>query len=587
MTKSLSDSRIANIGAQTILQAYFGFLSEYQSITRRARQRFEQRDWHAMQRDSVERLELYKKVVDSTVAEIRGQLADRLYDKLIWASMKAVYSGLISDRDNWELAETFFNSTTRRIFTTVGVDQQIEFVDTDFDTPPTQAKTPIFYSFDRMPTTRDLIETILDAFPFGVPYCQRTQDVRCVEQEIRRQLMAIGALQVIERAEILSAVFYRGKGAFLIGRLFSGTHLIPMALALLNSPQGLVIDAVLLDENEVSILFSFAHSYFHVEVDRPHDLVNFLHSIIPRKKIAELYIALGFNKHGKTELYRDLIYHLAHSLDQFVIAPGERGMVMVVFTMPSYDMVFKVIRDSFGYAKNTTSQEVKSKYRLVFKHDRAGRLVDAQEFEYLKFDQRFFTPELLDELLQSASQNVTIEEQAVIIHHLYIERRLTPLDMFVREADSGAAQAAVLDYGYALKDLAATNIFPGDVLLKNFGVTRHGRVVFYDYDELTLLTNCNFRTLPQAPSPELEMAAEPWFFVDEHDIFPEEFQTFLGLQADLRQVFIRQHADLFEADFWRGIQARLLAGEVLDLFPYDPHMRLSSLYPAYKQTDLK
>jgi isocitrate dehydrogenase kinase/phosphatase len=526
-------------------------------------------------------------VVDSTEAEIRGQLADRLYDKLIWASMKAVYSGLISDRDNWELAETFFNSTTRRIFTTVGVDQQIEFVDTDFDTPPTQAKTPIFYSFDRMPTTGDLIETILDAFPFGVPYCQRTQDVRCVEQEIRRQLRAIGALQVIERAEVLSAVFYRGKGAFLIGRLFSGTHLIPMALALLNSPQGLVIDAVLLDENEVSILFSFAHSYFHVEVDRPHDLVNFLHSIIPRKKIAELYIALGFNKHGKTELYRDLIYHLAHSLDQFVIAPGERGMVMVVFTMPSYDMVFKVIRDSFGYAKNTTSQEVKSKYRLVFKHDRAGRLVDAQEFEYLKFDQRFFTPELLDELLQSASQNVTIEEQAVIIHHLYIERRLTPLDMFVREADSGAAQAAVLDYGYALKDLAATNIFPGDVLLKNFGVTRHGRVVFYDYDELTLLTNCNFRTLPQAPSPELEMAAEPWFFVDEHDIFPEEFQTFLGLQADLRQVFIRQHADLFEADFWRGIQARLLAGEVLDLFPYDPHMRLSSLYPAYKQTDLK
>jgi isocitrate dehydrogenase kinase/phosphatase len=300
---------------------------------------------------------------------------------------------------------------------------------------------------------------------------------------------------------------------------------------------------------------------------------------MPRKKIAELYIAIGYNKHGKTELYRDLLNHLAHSMDQFVIAPGERGMVMMVFTMPSYDVVFKIIRDHFGYSKNTTPQQVRGKYRLVFKHDRAGRLVDAQEFEYLKFERRFFHPELLQELQATASKNVSIEADAVILKHLYTERRLTPLDIFVREASSQAAGAAVIDYGQALKDLAATNIFPGDVLLKNFGVTRHGRVVFYDYDELCRLTGCNFRVLPQSADYEEELAAEPWFYVDERDIFPEEFRTFLGLVGELRTVFESQHADIFDAHYWRGIQEKLRAGEILDLYPYDTRRRLHMSCP--------
>jgi isocitrate dehydrogenase kinase/phosphatase len=295
---------------------------------------------------------------------------------------------------------------------------------------------------------------------------------------------------------------------------------------------------------------------------------------MPAKRVAEIYISIGYNKHGKTELYRDLLRHLLHSDDRFEIARGEKGMVMVVFTMPSYDVVFKVIRDRFGDPKTSSRLEVMDRYQLVFKHDRAGRLVDAQEFEHLKFDRGRFSDELIRDLLATAGSSVTVGRDYVSIRHLYTERRTIPLDVYVREAGEDLVREAVLDYGQAIKDLAATNIFPGDILLKNFGVTRHGRVVFYDYDELTLLTECKFRRMPQGRDYLDELEAEPWFFVGKNDIFPEEFKTFLGLQRPYREDFYQAHADLFGVGFWKEMQKRHKAGEVIDIFPYRQGKRL-------------
>jgi isocitrate dehydrogenase kinase/phosphatase len=493
---------------------------------------------------------------------------------LVWASIKAVYSGLIAESGDWEIAETFFNSITRRIFATVGVDPHIEFVDTDFETPPTQAYQPIYQVYDRATSTATLIATMLSDYQPDAAYEDLAGDVRRVADRIDAHFQAIGAARGPVRAEVARSVFYRGKGAYLVGRIHSGATVIPLALALLNTAQGVIVDAVLLREREVSILFSFTRSYFHVEVERPYDMVRFLRSIMPRKRIAELYIAIGYHKHGKTELYRDLLHHLAASDDQFEIARGQRGMVMAVFTLPSYDVVFKVIKDRFDAPKDTTRQAVMQQYHLVFKHDRAGRLVEAQEFEHLLFDRQRFSAALLDELLRVAAQTVLVEADQVIIKHAYVERRVTPLNLYLREADLDAVRAAVVDYGYALKDLAATNIFPGDILLKNFGVTRQGRVVFYDYDELCLLASCVFRSLPQPTTLEEEFAAEPWFSVGEHDIFPAELERFLGLHDHLRDIFLRYHADLFDVRFWRQIQARIQAGEVLDIFPYPQSKRL-------------
>ncbi len=343
---------------------------------------------------------------------------------------------------------------------------------------------------------------------------------------------------------------------------------MPLTLALQHTAGGIDVDAVLLSADEVSIIFSFTRSYFHVEVHRPRDLVMFLKSIMPRKPIAELYIAIGYNKHGKTELYRDLIRHIETSTDKFEIAPGDRGMVMSVFTLPSFDVVFKVIRDRFAYPKTSSRRDVMDRYQLVFKHDRAGRLADVQEFEHLAFARERFSADLLAELAGEAAETVAIGTRMVEIKHVYVERRMTPLNLYIREAKLGDACNAIVDYGQAVRDLAATNIFPGDMLLKNFGVTRHGRVVFYDYDELCLVTDCNFRELPVASDEADEFGGEPWFYVGPSDIFPEEFINFMGLGGELRETFLKAHGEILTAQYWHGIQARHRAGELLDIIPY-------------------
>lgn len=580
MTHPMTDSRLAALGAHTVLKWFEYYHDRFQAITLRAKERFETCDWVGASQDAAERLDLYTAALQRLISDIRELLGERLEEKNVWSGMKAVYSALIASRDDWEIAESFFNSLTRRIFATVGIDQQIEFVSTDFAAPPTPSLAHIYRTHNWNGSAETLIADILSAYPFDVAYADRQHDVQAAAAVVDEQLAQIAPGSQIASAEMIPSVFYRGKGAYLVGRLvLDNGQATPLAIALLHTSEGLIVDAVLLREEDVSILFSFTRSYFLVDVDRPYDLVQFLKGIMPHKRIAELYISIGYHKHGKTELYRNLQHHLTHTDEQFVIAPGIKGMVMLVFTMPSYDLVFKVIKDRFDQPKNSTAQEVKAKYTLVFRHDRAGRLIDAQEFEHLSIDRARFSPGLLEELQRFASSTVEVTDTHVALAHLYVERRVVPLNMYIQEHGT-AAEPAVIDYGNTLKDLAATNIFPGDVLIKNFGVTRHGRVVFYDYDELCLLTDCVFRDMPVPTTYEEEMAEEPWYSVGPNDIFPEELQRFLGLPGELRKAFLKHHADLFRAVYWRDIQERIKAGVILDIFPYDQSQRLNSRPPT-------
>jgi isocitrate dehydrogenase kinase/phosphatase len=564
---------LAEQAACAIQTAFGAYQMAFQSITRRAKARFEQRDWHDAQSDAVERLALYNKIVGGVVGEVRASLGDHVKDETMWVQMKAHYSKAIAGGGDFELAETFFNSITRRIFSTVGVDREREFVDSDFNMPPARSAQPVYESFRSPASTHALVRSIVAHHPFDAMYYDLDGDLALAAQAIEAQLRAIGLARPGE-VEMLKSLFFRNKGAYIVGRIRAGERTVPLVFALRHPDQGIMIDAVLLDPNDVSIVFSYTRSYFHVEVENPYEVIEFLKSIMPLKRVAELYISIGYHKHGKTELYRDLLRHLRATRDQFEIAPGEKGMVMTVFDLPSFDVVFKIIKDTFAYPKTTTRQEVMDKYALVFKHDRAGRLVDAQEFEHLEFDRSRFSAELLAELLKVAANSVTVNGDTIAIKHLYTERRMTPLNLYLRQVDDAAAREAILEYGQAVKDLAATNIFPGDMLLKNFGVTRHGRVVFYDYDELCLLTDCNFRELPQADNNDDEISAEAWFYVGANDIFPEEFIKFFGLQPNVKDMFLQTHGDLLGVQFWTKMQDRLRAGEVIDTFPYRQSQRL-------------
>jgi isocitrate dehydrogenase kinase/phosphatase len=571
----MSAPTLAPEAANAIQSAFLAYHGRFTAITRRAKARFESREWREAQVDAVERLTLYRTTVDEAVQNLTSLVGGNIRNAFFWREIKSIHSRLSEGRSDTGLARTFFNSLTRKIFTTVGVDPNIEYVDllAQPELRSDGGQAPYWTHRGGRPTA-EIVTDLFSSLPFRPEFHDLSRDAVLAAAAIDRHLAATG--DAIEAVEVLPPIFYRGTVAYVVGRVRTGSGLVPLLFAFLHPREGIVADAVLLNEDEVSIVFSFTRSYFHVDVDRPQLTIAFLQSIMPRKPTDELYTAIGYNKHGKTVFYRNLMRHLATTDDRFEIAEGEPGLVMTVFALPSFNTVFKVIRDRFGQPKTTTRQWVRTRYDLVFVHDRVGRLADAQEFEYLEFARSRFAPALLDELEREAGETVRLEHDRVIIRHLYTERRVTPLNLFLRHAPADAALDAIIDYGSAIKELAAANIFTGDMLLKNFGVTRHGRVIFYDYDELCLLTECNFRTIPVTDDPLLEMAAEPWFSVGERDVFPEEFRAFFVLPGALGEAFLGRHADLLDVEFWRAMQARQNAGEIVDVLPYREERRLLS-----------
>ena len=563
-----------------IHSAYDGYARGFEELTRLAPRRFERRDWAGAQADATARLALYKAHVDAAVSDVRDILDDAVMERNVWAAMKTDHASRVAARADAELAETFFNSVTRRVFSTVGVDSAIEYLE---DSPPAESPNEQQSIYDTYAVTQvdaALVRRILLGFAWTVPYAQLERDAALVAELVRERVCQAAA--DIIHIDLLRSVFYRNKGAYVVGRIRAGSEIVPLVLPLLHAERGIVVDAVLMTQDEASVVFGFSWTYFRVDAPRPRALVAFLGTIMPLKQVNELYNAIGHNKHGKTELYRGLMRHLEGADARFAFGEGDEGMVMAVFTLPSLNVVFKIIKDSFGAPKNTTRNAVMGKYQFVFVRDRVGRLADAQEFEHLEFPCRCFPEDLLGYLLEVAASTVRVEGDRVVVRHLYTERRVTPLNLFLRDADEAAARNAVIDYGNAIKDLAAADIFTGDMLLKNFGVTRHSRVICYDYDELCLLSECRFRRIPEPRSIEEEFAAEPWFHVAEQDVFPEEFDAFLVPAGRVREAFLRAHSDLLDVGFWQNVQQRLAAGEIVDVFPYRREVRLQRKPPAHR-----
>jgi isocitrate dehydrogenase kinase/phosphatase len=213
-------------------------------------------------------------------------------------------------------------------------------------------------------------------------------------------------------------------------------------------------------------------------------------------------------------------------------------------------------------------------------------MADTLEYSTVAFPRSRFEPELIAELQHFCPSLLEFGVQGgveiILIKHLYIERRMIPLNMYLQEATPEQMAHAVQEYGNAIKDLVAANIFPGDMLWKNFGVTRHGKVVFYDYDEIEYITDCSFRRVPAPRNEEEEMSGEVWYTVGPKDVFPETFGPFLLGNPQVREAFMAHHADLLEPSFWQGHKERIAAGHVHDVFPYEPHKRfIARRQPAH------
>ncbi|MBA6117781.1 bifunctional isocitrate dehydrogenase kinase/phosphatase [Pseudomonas putida] len=559
--------------AQMILDGFDDYREHFRRITLGARERFEQARWQDIQRAAATRINLY----EQKVGEVNGWLRDGFEPQLLleveqWPLVKSAYIRLIDPRLDDELAETWYNSLFCSLFSHDQISDGCMFIHTTRPSLRSHERAAQTRTYRPDGSLKGLLRALFADYAFA--YGDLEGDVARLEDQLRECLPDWVCKDPALAVELFVPVLYRNKGAYLVGRLYNSDEQWPLVIPLLHREgHGIEADALITDEAEVSIIFSFTRSYFMVDVPVPGQFVNFLKRILPGKHIAELYTSIGFYKHGKSEFYRALINHLASSDDRFVMAPGVRGMVMSVFTLPGFNTVFKIIKDRFSPAKTVDRATVVEKYRLVKSVDRVGRMADTQEFADFRFPRAKFEPECLAELLEVAPSTVAVEGDTVLIRHCWTERRMTPLNLYLEQASEGQVLEALEDYGLAIKQLAAANIFPGDMLLKNFGVTRHGRVVFYDYDEISYLTEVNFRHIPPPRYPEDEMSGEPWYSIGPHDVFPEEFPPFLFADIGQRRLFSRLHGELYDADYWKGLQASIREGKVIDVFPYRRKVR--------------
>ncbi len=573
----LADPRALDI-AQALIEGFDRHYTLFRQTSAAAKQRFEQADWHGQQRAQAQRIEFYDKRVEEAAERLEREFLASLLSSETWQQVKLYYIGLLIEHHQPELAETFFNSVTTKILHRSYFKNDFIFVrpavSTEYIENDEPAATPTYRAYyPSRDTLRETLVRIVDNYQLKREFEDLGRDVEFVLGALQQQLGDV-KLRANFQIQVLASLFYRNKGAYIVGKYINGFHETPFALPILHTARAqLVIDAVLFGEDELLLLFSFARAYFMVEMEVPSAYVQFLRSLMPRKPRWEIYNALGLQKQGKNVFYRDFLYHLRHSTDNFRIAPGIKGMVMLVFDLPSFPFVFKVIKDFYPPQKDTTREQIQGKYLLVKSHDRVGRMADTLEYSNVAFPLQRFEGELLAELKHFCPSLLEEEGDSLVLEHVYIERRMVPLNIYLQEASPEQVRHAVIEYGNAIKDLVSANIFPGDMLWKNFGITRNGKIVFYDYDEIEYLTDCNFRKVPEPRNAEEEMSGEVWYTVGPKDVFPETFEPFLLGNPQIRKVFMEHHPDLLDAAFWQGHKDRILAGHVHDVFPYDRDKR--------------
>lgn len=574
MSENRSRVEPAAAAAALLVDAFADYNARFADITRRAARHFARRDWLAGRRDAVARMELYDQCVGETFSRLEARLGERIFAHALWVEIRRAYAGRIADLLDSELYKTFFNTLTRRFFHTRGVDPEIEFIALDIE-PTDRITHPVArHSYVVSPALAPTLVRVLDDCPLRASWADLPGDAERLAAALAARFADWGT-QPLVALEFLETLFYRERRAYLVGRALGRERHAPCVLVLVNDDDGVRVDAVLTAHDHIAVLFGYTHNYFHADLPTVGDAVVFLRALLPQKPVDELYSVLGRAKQGKTERYRHFFRHLAHCPDERLChADGQRGLVMSVFHLPSYPLVFKVLRDRFGIGKSMSATEVMAKYRMVALHDKVGRLVDVQEFRWLRFPRTQFTAAMLAELIEQCAQRVLLDGEDVVVTHCYVERRLRPLDLYLRESTPAQAEAALIDYGQAIKDLAASNIFPGDLLPKNFGVSRSGRVVFYDYDEISRVSDCLFRAIPQARHHEEEIADGAWFHVGENDVFPEQFPRFLGLDRARLQPLLRAHPEIFDPGWWQAMQTALRDTDGIDVAPYPDSARL-------------
>ena len=592
---SNSSQKISLSIAKKILAGFERHYQNIKSASIEAKRCFEEREWEKIEKDSKLRLNFYDTQVSDFCKKLSSELKKQTlygakaefnesesmekFNSDFWKNTKSVYTELITSHKQPELAETFYNSVFCRIFSRNFYNNQYIFTRPCVSLNYIDMDEPVIDSyFVDNEQLNETLKSVLNSYQFKCKFGNFDQDIERLQEQLLKQVPRLSS-EVFE-LQFISTPFIRGKCAYIVGRIVTQLHPdIPVLIALLNDEEkGLYADSLLTDVGAISIVFSFSRSYFFITTDYPSAIVEYLKDLLPGKTRAVLYSAIGLHKQGKTLLYRHFLKYSKTTSEKLIIAPGIKGMVMSVFTFPMYPYVFKVINDKFAPPKMGTKEMVKDRYYFVKNHVRIGRLADTWEFSNVAFPLKDIDDTLLKELKNKASSNIEIEGDLLIIKHMYIENKMTPLNMYLETANKKQQKHIINDYGKAIDELINANIFPGDMLTKNFGVTRQNRVVFYDYDEITLMSNPVFKKIPKAKTYEQEMASEPWYYVGQNDVFPEEFRYFMLPNPYMKEVFNKKYKKLLDADYWVSVQEKIRESGVMDYYPYGSETRMCRIY---------
>ena len=545
--------------AAIILQN-FGKLHQLFSMEgKMAKERFIEKEWLEQRQAVVKRMEMPEFYKNLTVQQINSNFSQILSSKGEWAKVIAAYIEFTKPLADINPARAFFLNVTKTIFREES---------TQFQLPPFEEKTKktLVLSEERCNSgnATERVVRLLQVINFPKEKIDYTQEAHFIASKIAENIDGEDNLCI----ELFPQPFFRNTHAYVIGKIKTNFKQIPFAVPLVNTMHGIRADAVLFGEESLKKIFEFTRSYFLIDTADPDLLVNYLMELMPSKQKEQLYINVGYSEYGKYLFLNAFERYLYETNEHLDSSPGTKGMVMIVFELPGFNSVFKIIRDNAKPPKETSKELVMEKYQFVAFHDRVGRLADTQLINYLRIPKDRFAPLLLDELLLESKESVTVEGDWIILDNLYMERKMIPLNLFLQQFSERGSEI-IEEYGRAIKELAQANIFPGDLLTKNFGVTPEGRVVFYDYDEVSLLTEVNFRKLPVASDHYEEMSHDPWFHVGPFDVFPEEFIKFLIPEGPLRNYFLKDHKDLLDIYYWKEWQCLHLEGKVVDIHPYE------------------
>ncbi|MBF0385610.1 MAG: bifunctional isocitrate dehydrogenase kinase/phosphatase, partial [Candidatus Omnitrophica bacterium] len=588
--KEIKTSREVDHAAIAIKVAFDMYRAKFEEINHGTKLRFERRKWAEIIENAVKTINLYPESLSKIEQDVEAMLGEKKYDRELWMEIKQSYKRYVIERYEADLAMTFFYSVMRRVFQKIG--QPIEYEDDGIlEKGPIKGYRQVYLTYTRKDelSRAELIADILSELGFDEEIYTPSQietDAKKIAARIEASLKDHLGHANFDSIEILKPVFYRNKGSYVVGRIRFGNLIIPLVISLRNErSRGIYARSIIMDDNELLAIFGGTRSGFQVEIEQYRELTDFIQTILPSRERLDIYSLLGLLQPVKVKLNHDIQRHLRESKESFVVTEGEKGWVMVVFTLPTYPYVFKVIADHSEKETFFGRDSVAGKYRMVNRMDRVGRMLNAIAFTDLRFKKDMFSKELLDELIARAPSVTAINDNEVILRQVYVERKVVPALVHLKrnKDDPKEIKRILKEFGDLIKDLAFAGIWIGDMKLKNTGITQSGRLMSFDYDELGQLTDYTFmENAPfYSPAGEDEHWSRNSDYMDKviyKKVFLYDFSVIagelrgIGIANDHEylEYFREVHADLFIESFWQDIQGKIKQGYILDYAPAMP-----------------